>query len=163
MIINATCVWAGGIPDVRFHNDQNQNIIPKELLSYDVSKGNVESLVDRLFPDHGPDPKIFDFVFKDGNHFVSFWNGFCVDGNLYVEIPDGNLPAGSRECFVALLEYAEDTLGIKAMFLCIPKARDDRAEILRTFMFIGFEIVHLKFCSFLPPNDKFIFMAYSLE
>jgi len=107
--------------------------------------------------------QLFEFVLKDGEHVISSWKAVNHMNHLYIKIPDGLLPAGSRECFVSLLEYAEEVLKVESMFLCISKDRDDRANLLRIFMFLGFEIVHCTLCPLIPKSEKFIFMGFSFE
>lgn len=161
-MINATCAWVGGAPDVRFDKTNDLMVTSYDPANQSEAEEHVESLMDSLFPDHGPDLK-YDFVFKDGNHYVSSWKGVQQDDNLFMIIPKGDLPAGSRECFVELLDYAEETLGLGSIFLCITKDRDDTAELLRTFMFLGFEVVHHSNCKLVPFTDEYMFMAYSFD
>jgi len=106
----------------------------------------------------------FNFLLKDGKHMVSSsWLGLKRMNSLYVKVPDGNLPSGIRECFVSLLEYVEETLQVATMFLCVSKDRNDRAELLRTFMFLGFEIAHNSTCRLIPKSEKYIYMCYSFD
>lgn len=107
--------------------------------------------------------QLFEFLLKDGRHVISSWKAVNYMNHLYIKIPDGLLPAGSRECFVSLLEYAEEVLKVESMFLCISKDRNDRANLLRIFMFLGFEMVHSTICPLIPKDEKFIFMGFSFE
>jgi len=107
--------------------------------------------------------QLVEFVLKDGGHVISSWKAINYMNHLYIKIPDGLLPAGSRECFVSLLEYAEEVLKVESMFLCVSKDRNDRANLLRIFMFLGFEIVHSTLCPLVPKSDRFIFMGFSFE
>jgi len=107
--------------------------------------------------------ELFDFILKDGEHMVLSWKAAKYFTHLYVNVPGGLLPAGSRECFVSLLEYAEEILKVDTMFLCMNKDRPDRANLLRIFMFLGFEIVHCTSCPLVPKSDKYLFMCYSFD
>jgi len=90
------------------------------------------------------------------------WETILVDHKLFVEVPSGILPDGSKESFVTLLEYAEDQLKCSHVIVCFKKNRTDRACLVRTFMFLGFCAV--------PPGDHLVpicgdllFMAYNID
>ena len=97
---------------------------------------------------------------------------------LYIRVPSCLLPEGSKEGFVSLLEYAEETLHCTNIVVCLRKDRSDRgtcrfsffefdeshcddtslsskslccyrlAMLVRTFMFLGFSV--------LPPNHALV-------
>lgn len=81
---------------------------------------------------------------------------------LYVEVPHGEIAPGGKECFVSLLEYAEEHLDCTHIFVGLLKEREDRVSLMRTFMFMGFETVKPghELC---PDSPHFIFMAYTIE
>lgn len=90
------------------------------------------------------------------------WETVLLDGKLYVELPGGILPEGSKESLVSLLEYAEDKLKCSHVILCFKKCRSDRVNLLRVFSFLGFAVV--------PPGDPLVpkvedlmFMVYGIE
>lgn len=130
---------------------------------------NVAGLVERLSLDgtdnDAKEAEIEDycFVFKEGNHLVSQWSASVLEDTLYIEFPDGKMAVGTRDCFVNMLDYAEETLEVSTVILCFPKSRVDEAEVLRSFMYLGFEVVHYTKCNLVPESDNFIFMAYSFE
>jgi hypothetical protein len=90
------------------------------------------------------------------------WETLLVGQKLYVEIPDGILPDGSKESFVTLLEYAEEALKCSHVIVCFRKARADRATLIRTFMFLGFAMV-APGNSLVPASNERMFMAYTIE
>ena len=53
------------------------------------------------------------------------WETVLVERILYVYL-DGNLPKGSKEAFVSLLEYAEEVLHCTNVIACFSKKRSDR-------------------------------------
>lgn len=90
------------------------------------------------------------------------WQTLLVDRKLYVEVPTGILPDGSKESFVTLLEYAEDQLKCTHVVVCFKKNRSDRAALVRTFMFLGFAMAapgnpHV------PTCGDLLFMAYTID
>jgi len=91
------------------------------------------------------------------------WDALFMNNQLYIQIPKGLLEAGSKESFVTILEYAEDVLKCSHVFVFFDKDRQDRGILVRTFMFLGFEV--------LPPDNQLctvnrhgsIFMGYNVE
>lgn len=59
---------------------------------------------------------------------------------LYVA-PPPHLAEGSREAFVALLEAAEEQLKCQHVIVVFSADRPDRANLVRTFMFLGFAVL----------------------
>lgn len=92
------------------------------------------------------------------------WETIVWQGCLYIRVPNCLLPEGSKEGFVSLLEYAEETLHCTNIVVCLRKDRTDRAMLVRTFMFLGFSV--------LPPNHSLVppgsdtdnlYMLYAIE
>jgi len=90
------------------------------------------------------------------------WDTLIVNGKLFIEVPNGILPEGSKESFVTLLEYAEDKLKVSHVIVCFKKNRSDRAAMVRTFMFLGFVPV-APGNPLVPTNADLMFMAYTID
>ncbi|XP_043597836.1 ornithine decarboxylase antizyme 1 [Bombus pyrosoma] len=83
---------------------------------------------------------------------------------LYIRVPSCLLPEGSKEGFVSLLEYAEETLRCTNIIICLRKDRADRAMLVRTFMFLGFTVLPPTH-SLVPPGSDAgnLYMLYAIE
>ncbi|KAJ3381100.1 Mitochondrial inner membrane protease atp23 [Entophlyctis sp. JEL0112] len=90
---------------------------------------------------------------KSSNQNSDFnWDGFLTDKKtLFIHVPNSSsfgpfsgqsASFGFRECVVAVLELAEDVLGVGNLVVCLDKDRDDLAVLVRAFLFVGFELVH---------------------
>lgn len=89
------------------------------------------------------------------------WETMLVDGKLFVEIPSGILPEGSKEGLVTLLEFAEEKLQCKNVIIFFRRDRNNRGSLIKTFMFLGFEIV-APGNALVPNIGDLIFMAYTI-
>ncbi|KAG9354152.1 hypothetical protein JZ751_012276 [Albula glossodonta] len=107
-------------------------------------------------------PRILHFQSRPTVSRLIHWDAVLSDSNLYVEVPRDTLPEGSKESFAALLEYAEEHLKVVSVFVCFYKNREDRAKLLRTFSFLGFEIVKPGH-ALVPPRPDVFFMAYNFD
>lgn len=90
------------------------------------------------------------------------WETLLVGHKLFVEIPNGILPEGSKESFVTLLEYAEEVLKCSHVIVCFKKTRADRGSLIRTFMFLGFVMV-APGNDLVPASGDLMFMAYTID
>lgn len=90
------------------------------------------------------------------------WETLLVGDRLFVEIPTGILPAGSKESFVTLLEYAEEVLRCNHVIVCFKKDRNDRGCLIRTFMFLGFGVLEPG-NALVPCSGDLLYMSYTIE
>uniref|UniRef100_A0A8C5Y604 Ornithine decarboxylase antizyme 2 n=1 Tax=Microcebus murinus TaxID=30608 RepID=A0A8C5Y604_MICMU len=72
---------------------------------------------------------------------VSSWDAVLSSQSLFIESPDGLLADGN-EGLLALLEFAEEKMKVNYIFICFRKGWEDRGPLLKTFSFLGFEIMH---------------------
>lgn len=105
---------------------------------------------------------IIHFQYKLTDSRVSTWDTFFSNKSLFVEIPDGILAEGSKEGLTVLLEYAEEKMKVENVFVCFFKNREDRALLLRTFSFMGFEIVRPGH-PLVPTRPDVLFMVYPID
>jgi len=91
------------------------------------------------------------------------WETTLLDETLYVELPTGILPEGSKESLVMLLEYAEEKLKCKHVVVCLSKSRTDRVSLLRVFNFFGFQMLPPAHPLIVSPSPDRLFMAYTIE
>jgi ornithine decarboxylase antizyme 1 len=90
------------------------------------------------------------------------WDTLLFGKTLFIEIPNDILPEGSRESFISVLEHAEDVLGCTKVIVCFKKNRDDRASLIRTFMFLGFVLV-APGTHQLAVSGDLMYLAYTIE
>jgi len=90
------------------------------------------------------------------------WETVYWGRKLYIHVPCGILPEGSKEGFVSLLEYAEEALKCSHVVVCFKKDRADRACLVRTFMFLGF-VMLAPGHQLAPSSSDYLYMAYIIE
>jgi ornithine decarboxylase antizyme 1 len=100
-------------------------------------------------------------------HTYSVWESVLNPETniLYVVLPSVLLPEASKQSFITLLEFAEEKLDVDGIVLCMQKDRTDRANLVRTFLFLGFQPLSPK--SELAPPEKTdannLFLIYHIE
>jgi len=102
------------------------------------------------------------FQIRVAERLEVFWETIYVDQKLFVEVPNALLPEGSKESLVTLLEYAEEELDCSHVILCFKKARLDRANLIRTFMFLGFKLV-TPGDPMVPNAEDLMFLVYDID
>lgn len=107
-------------------------------------------------------PHIVHFRYEVSEVKAASWDAVLSSQNLCVEIPDGSLADGSKEGLLALLEFAEEKMKVDHVFICFRKGREDRAPLLKTFSFLGFDIVRPGHPC-VPSRPDVMFMVYPLE
>ena len=67
--------------------------------------------------------------------------------------------------FISLLEYAEETLHCKSAFLFFDRStpEDQRKQIIRSYRFLGFELLSPTHPQLPVKHDQYLFMAYELD
>lgn len=105
-----------------------------------------------------------DFKIYLTENTVNRWEAVVQGGTIYLRMP-GVLQAGSKESFMLLLDFAEERLGCNNCIICVLKSRPDRATILRTFMFMGFQMLAPN-SPMMPQeitNPEYIFLHYNMQ
>ncbi|XP_031575217.1 ornithine decarboxylase antizyme 1-like, partial [Actinia tenebrosa] len=167
--VSITCDngWSG-IPDVRFDEglsssdgggggDDDED----DISFYTLFVGQCEKYPAK---ECSPPPKteFFSFRVKTGDHDVAEWSAVHINECLYVHVPNEEMQPGSKECFVSLLEYAEEQLNCTHVFVCLLKDRPDRTSMMRAFMFMGFQTVKPGH-EMVPEDPNYVFLAYTIE
>ncbi|XP_063302429.1 LOW QUALITY PROTEIN: ornithine decarboxylase antizyme 2 [Pelobates fuscus] len=118
--------------------------------------------VSQDLPVNDEHPSLIYFHYKITEVKASSWNAMLSNQSLFVEIPEGILADGSKEGLLALLEYAEEKMKVSYVFICFRKSREDRGPLLKTFSFLGFEVVRPGHPC-VPARPEVLFMVYTLE
>ncbi|XP_039665674.1 LOW QUALITY PROTEIN: ornithine decarboxylase antizyme 2a [Perca fluviatilis] len=107
-------------------------------------------------------PSFLRFHYQLNERRSAFWDTVLSGDSLFLEIPAGQLVEGSKEGLTALLEFAEEKLKVNYVFLWFHKNREDRLSIIKTFHYMGFEIVKPGH-PMVPARPDLAFMVYSLD
>ncbi|XP_028287540.1 LOW QUALITY PROTEIN: ornithine decarboxylase antizyme 2a [Parambassis ranga] len=107
-------------------------------------------------------PSLLRFHYQLSECRSASWDTALSEDSLFLEIPDGPLVEGSKEGLTALFEFAEEKLKVSYVFLWFHKNREDRLSIIKTFHYMGFEMVKPG-NPMVPARPDLAFMVYSLE
>ncbi|XP_054631828.1 LOW QUALITY PROTEIN: ornithine decarboxylase antizyme 2a [Dunckerocampus dactyliophorus] len=107
-------------------------------------------------------PALLHFHYQLSERRSAFWDSALSEDSLFLEIPAGPLVEGSKEGLTALLEFAEEQLKVNFVFLWFRKGREDRQSIIKTFHYMGFEMVKPGDPT-VPARPDLAFMVYSLD
>jgi len=88
------------------------------------------------------------------------WSALLVGRCLYLK-PGETLPDGSKEAFVALLQYAEEVLKCSNIYACFQRSAAVRG-LLRTFQFLGFSPVEADDPR-APTSRQFVSLVYEID
>ncbi|CAH2083981.1 unnamed protein product [Euphydryas editha] len=122
-----------------------------------------EAVISKILERKDKQPVKIEFKIFLTENTVTRWEAVVKGGTIYLRLP-GVLQSGSKESFILLLDFAEERLGCTNCIICILKNRSDRATLLRTFMFMGFQL--------LPPtsplmqeinNPEYVFLHYNMQ
>ena len=122
-----------------------------------------EAVISKILERKDRQPVKIDFKIYLTENTMVRWEAVVQGNNIYLRVP-GVLQSGSKESFMLLLDFAEERLGCTKCIICVLKTRPDRATLLRTFMFIGFQV--------LPPhappaaeitNPDYMFLLYNMN
>lgn len=75
------------------------------------------------------------FVRQLAEKMVVSWNTAQIKDRLYIKVPLN----ASKESFIALLDYAEENLGVAEVIACIERQQQNCNSTVKAFQFMGFE------------------------
>uniref|UniRef100_A0AAQ4NUS0 Ornithine decarboxylase antizyme 2b n=1 Tax=Gasterosteus aculeatus aculeatus TaxID=481459 RepID=A0AAQ4NUS0_GASAC len=110
----------------------------------------------------GGRPSFLRFHYQLNERRSASWDTALSGHSLFLEIPAGLLAEGSKEGLTALLEFAEEKIKVNYVFLWFHKNREDRLSIIKTFHYMGFEMVKPGH-PMVPARPDLAFMIYSLD
>jgi len=101
-----------------------------------------------------------EFVFDVGKDHECRWDGTLMpNGRLVIDVNPLAQSDWSKESFVRLLEYAENQLDCREIYVEFSKNRPDCRNLLHTFMYLGFAVIAPDRAPF-PCSFHNIVMAY---
>lgn len=140
----------GGIPD-----SPSGNYLPTELINgckrfhKEIFSGEADQ-----------DVTYISLISKksEGEEGVNTFYAFIKKDTLFIELPD-DCKWYFQESISSLLELAENILNCEKVVICIKKNKENIKILLRSFMYIGFQLV----CpSYLKNNTNYQLVGYQL-
>lgn len=130
-----------------------------------MTEDDCDEIVKRILHQKKPIPITLKLHVTEAT--FSVWDTVLNPENniLYVALPTVLLPEASKQSFITLLEFAEEKLDVDAVVLCMRKDRSDRPNLVRTFLFLGFQPLSPK-SPLAPPQsgtDNNLFLIYKIE
>ncbi|KPI96483.1 Ornithine decarboxylase antizyme [Papilio xuthus] len=123
-----------------------------------------EAVISKILERKDRQPVKIEFKIFLTENTVTRWEAVVQGNTIYLRMP-AVLQSGSKESFMLLLDFAEERLGCNNCIICVLKSRPDRATVLRTFMFMGFQL--LAPTSPLMPqeinNPDYVFLHYNMQ
>ncbi|XP_030650054.1 ornithine decarboxylase antizyme 2b [Chanos chanos] len=107
-------------------------------------------------------PSVLQFQYQISEQRFCCWEAVLSSYGLFLGVPPGELPEGSKEGLTSLLEFAEEKLNVSHVFVWFSKTRGDLLVLTRTFHYLGFEIVRLAQLQ-LPTWSDLMFMVYAMQ
>jgi len=89
---------------------------------------------------------------------IAHWNAFITPNREYLFVESSSLTQQNKESFAMLLDLAEQ-LGCSHSFIIIQKNNPQLADIIRTYMIIGFHLINPRTISV----KDCIMMSYKLN
>lgn len=123
-----------------------------------------EQIINAILERKERQPVKVDFKIFLTENTASLWEAVVRGDTVYLRLP-GVLSSGSKESFMTLLDFAEERLQCANCIVCVRKNRPDRAILLRTFMFMGFQLL-APTSAILPrelANPEYIFLHYNMQ
>ncbi|CAH2056319.1 unnamed protein product, partial [Iphiclides podalirius] len=123
-----------------------------------------EAVIGKILERKDRQPVKVDFKIYLTENTVTRWEAVVHRNTIYLRMP-GVLQSGSKESFMLLLDFAEEKLGCNNCIICVLKSRPDRATLLRTFMFMGFQLLPPA-SPLMPPeinHPDYIFLHYNMQ
>lgn len=112
----------------------------------------------------GLDPKTtLRLRFRVKSDTSNGWDAILWLGRLYINVGAHQMTdSGSKEAFVALLEYAEEVLECSHVIVCIDKRNATSTKMtIRNFLFLGFQPLAPGH-EYLPSNPNLVCFLYTI-
>ncbi|KAK9687083.1 hypothetical protein K7432_014922 [Basidiobolus ranarum] len=95
------------------------------------------------------------------DHSINQWLAFIANGTMFLQPPAYENWAENefRETIMSILELAEEFLHCDKLVVCLEKQLPDSPNLIRAFMYAGFEMVHPSVYS---QNPKYILLGYEI-